>query len=68
MLKNMFKKKKVPEVTGTSARIITIQSVEDWNPVNIEGYLTDSPINKDSKLIRHQDEWQEPVNKFFTKK
>lgn len=54
--------------TETEARVISIDSVVDGKLTKIEGYLTDEPINDTSKLIRHQDDGQLPVNKFFTKK
>jgi len=66
------KKKPVQEVqtseTPYEARVITIDSVVDWQLVKLEGYLTDEPLNETSKLIRHQDDGEVAVNKYFTKK
>lgn len=48
-------------------RIISIDSVVDGQLTKIEWYLTDERVDDTSKLIRHQDDGQLPVNKFFTK-
>jgi len=64
----MATKKKPVETTELEARIIFIDSVVNGQLTKIEGYLTDEPINDTSKLIRHQDDGMEAVNKFFTKK
>lgn len=62
------KKKPTVETIENTARVVSIDSVLDWQLTKIEGYLTDEPINDTSKLIRHQDDGMEAVNKFFTRK
>lgn len=58
------------ETTGTAttdAKVVLVDSIVDWKLVKLEWYLTDTPINNTSKLIRYQEDGKHPENKFFTR-
>jgi hypothetical protein len=57
-----------PQAYAVEAKTAFVDSVVDWNLVRLEGYITDTPINDLSKLIRYQEDDKQPENKFFTKK
>ena len=56
------------QLTHTDAKVVLVDSVVDWKLVKVEWYVTDTPINDTSKLIRYQEDGKHPENKFFTKK
>lgn len=65
------KKKPVQETVEANLEWVKtafIDSVIDWKLTKVEWYITDTPINDTSKLIRYQEDGKHPENKFFTKK
>lgn len=56
------------QVSPTDAKTTFVDSVIDGKVVKVEGYVTNTPINDTSKLIRYQEDDKQPENKYFTKK
>ncbi len=58
---------KTTEEDLATLKVVRVDSVVDWKLVKLEWYLSDTPINETSKLIRYQEDGKHLENKFFTK-